>query len=477
MPRHSPENSEDEIDRLTAIAKKYLRNEPALSALHAFGPAVRRGIGDGPALFIGDQSEIPLYPPAKAHVFEYRMGLLAASGDLLMFARRNAAFENYLSELFGLDELAVIVPGAATDWPACRSLTERCEQDVQAIAQLAGAAADRGDLTIVPYLATGHQWRLAAAIASAASVPVYVCAAPPRLSRRVNDKLWFTALARQVHGPEATPPTFAVYGPAAAAARARSIARGCGQAIIKVPSSAGSIGNLRLEWSQLAAMTLDETRQLIMSFFEEKGWLGRYPLLVGTWESPVATSPSVQTWIPLAGSGPPVVDGIFEQRMRGPEGKFIGAAPAELSSEWCDRLSREAMQLAIVLQHLGYFGRASFDAVLAGANVDSAELHWIECNGRWGGVSLPLAAANRLSGGNHGGLVIYQSSSRPALARPMSDLLELVGSDLYSPETGEGVVLLSPTVFEQGLGAHFMTLAQTQDGAEDLANRTLEKLF
>ena len=38
------------------------------------------------------------------------------------------------------------------------------------------------------------------------------------------------------------------------------------------------------------------------------------------------------------------------------------------------------------------------DAILIGESLADARLHWIECNGRWGGVSIPMTLANRLTG-------------------------------------------------------------------------------
>ena len=40
----------------------------------------------------------------------------------------------------------------------------------------------------------------------------------------------------------------------------------------------------------------------------------------------------------------------------------------------------------------------SLDALLTGQDMSNAELHWIECNGRWGGVSIPMTAARNLPG-------------------------------------------------------------------------------
>lgn len=293
----------------------------------------------------------------------------------------------------------------------------------------------------------------------------------------MNDKTWFTALARNILGCRSVPPTYTVFGPAAAAGRALAIARKGKSVIVKVPSSAGSLGNIVLESRELLDLRPALVRALIISLLKQRGWRGSYPVLVGVWEAPVFTSPSVQTWIPLRGTGLPAVDGIFEQQVQGTEGSFVGAVPAQLPDAWLQRLAHEALQLAVVLQELGYFGRCSFDAVLAGSGPEDADLHWIECNGRWGGVSVPLTLSNRLTNGQHGGLTIVQSSSMTIPARSMADVLAILEPHLF-PANGkpEGIVILSPTVFEMGAGAHFMAIAGTQTEADAMAAQAFEQV-
>src|SRR5947209_13015601 len=42
-----------------------------------------------------------------------------------------------------------------------------------------------------------------------------------------------------------------------------------------------------------------------------RGWA--FPLVAGAWDDPVVDSPSVQLWVPPAGDGLPVVEGVFSQ--------------------------------------------------------------------------------------------------------------------------------------------------------------------
>src|SRR5690606_17302709 len=113
--------------------------------------------------------------------------------------------------------------------------------------------------------------------------------------------------------------------------------------------------------------------------------------------------PSVQLWIPprpAAEEGAPadpVVEGVFTQLL-GSAGEFMGGAPSRLPAAVQARLAQEAVYLGGLLQALGYVGRCSLDAILVGDDPHGATPHWIECNGRWGGMSIPMTLANRLVG-------------------------------------------------------------------------------
>ncbi|MBE9553560.1 MAG: hypothetical protein IMF05_08870, partial [Proteobacteria bacterium] len=200
-------------------------------------------------------------------------------------------------------------------------------------------------------------------------------------------------------------------------------------------------------------------------------WDGGWPLLVGVWDSPAVGSPSVQTWIPEARDGPPVIEGIFEQVVEGHRGAFVGAVPADLPDGWIMRLMHEAALLAGLLQRLGYYGRCSFDAVLAGRSLEEAELHWIECNGRWGGVSIPMTLANRLTGNwRRRPFVVVQREALPLQPLTVDQAVDRLGERLF--RTGvcdEGIVLLTPRLMAEGRGLHFMALARTADAARAMA--------
>ncbi len=189
-------------------------------------------------------------------------------------------------------------------------------------------------------------------------------------------------------------------------------------------------------------------------------------------------SPSVQLWIPAIEDGPPIVEGLFEQILEGKEGAFVGSIPAGLPEKWRCRLAEDAMRLASALQLLGYFGRCSLDALLVGETFDSAALHWIECNGRWGGVSIPLTVVNRLTGGGaKAKFVVVQRTEDRWPPRAFADALQALDAVMFRPGKNEnGIILLSPVEIEEGRGVQMLACADTVARARALSDQALQIL-
>jgi len=92
------------------------------------------------------------------------------------------------------------------------------------------------------------------------------------------------------------------------------------------------------------------------------------------------------------------VEGVFQQVVAGAEGAFVGSCPASLPDPVNEDVARRSMMLGLLFQHLGYVGRCSFDLLLVGPDFDHSRLEFVECNGRWGGTSVPMMLMNRLFG-------------------------------------------------------------------------------
>jgi len=88
--------------RLEALAKRLLSHEPTLNRVDMFGPRVRSGMSDAPALFFEDHSEISLFRPGE-ELLEYRSFLLTGEDDVfLVGGRRFAEFEAYCRDVLGI---------------------------------------------------------------------------------------------------------------------------------------------------------------------------------------------------------------------------------------------------------------------------------------------------------------------------------------------------------------------------------------
>ena len=434
------------------LASRLIADEPALVANDTLDPRTGSGIADGPALFFEDHSEIAL--PSGAPL-AYRSRLLAGDGDVVVIGgRRHPEFEAYCRDLLGLGDPTIVVPAK----PVHTSLARRCADDPELMAQLCDLARRAGRFGLVPYLGSESAWGLASAIATQSGEPVWVAAPGPRLSRRVNDKLWFSERVTEVLGRRALPQTHRVYGPEALARRIALLVRSHKSVCIKVPDGAGGAGNLIIEARWVIGMPLQSLWQYLLRSLRELGWRGRYPLLVGVWESPLVASPSVQLWIPHRTIGAPVVEGVFEQIVE--EGQFVGASPSTLPAVLRQRIAEEAVYIACLFQELGYFGRCSLDAVL----LDSGALHWIECNGRWGGVSIPMTLINRLVGDwQSRSFVIVHRFGLRLRPRGFGEVMAQLRERLFrSGGPAKGIVLFTPDAIEEGSGFHFLVLGDSR---------------
>ena len=444
------------------IATKLLADEPALRfTTEAFGARVSVGVDAGPSLLLQDLEGVALVAAPVDSFLQYRMMLLAQDGDQVALSiRRSRSFEMYCREILNLGKVDVVSPAlSAPD----KSLATYCRQDPDVLAKLVARARRHGCMNVKPHIGTGAVWALAGTIAAQSGVPVRVAAPPPRLTQRVNDKLWFTRRVSAVLGPRAIPPSYFAFGPAALTGRVATLAKRYDQVAIKVPNSSGSLGNLTLESSSLRYMSVRAVQDRLLTLIRGLGWRDTYPLLVSVWECPVVVSPSVQLWIPEKEHGDPVVEGVFNQVVEGPAGEFSGVMPSTLPEAWCLRLAHESLLLGCLLQELGYFGRCSFDAILVGEELDSATLHWIECNGRWGGTSIPMTLANRLVGDwSQRPFVVVQRGHVHIPYRDFAAVLDCLKDFLFrAGESVGGVVLLIPGRFENGTGLDFMVLSDT----------------
>jgi hypothetical protein len=457
------------------LGNRLLAQDPRLDATDPFGPKVSTGLGPWPSLVLEDHSQIALFGTGKESVYEYRALLLASKGDLVAIGvKRNLKFESYCHDALGLGEATIVTPR-----PGPEPLALRCAEDSELIAKIATTARISSGLNVVPYMGTGSVWKLAGRISAATGLPVQVAAPPPRLARRVNDKLWFATQVAELLGGEAIPPAQPCHGLAALTSRVASFVRNNAHVAVKVPSSASSVGNVVLDSKCLTGLSLKQLRDRLDCRLRRTGWLGEFPLMVTAWEDPILASPSVQLWIPKRKTGEVVVEGIFDQSVAGLARTFSGAQPSSLSAEWQARLAEEASRIGTVFQILGYFGRCSFDAIVVGESQSNARLHWLECNGRWGGTSIPMTLANRLVGDwEKRPFVIIDRDNLHGHGQEIGAFLESISEDLYlQGRRDHGVVLLSPGQIERGSGYELMVMGRSLEEARGQAEKLSQKLI
>ncbi len=452
---------DDERGEIRRLARRLRSEDRGLGAGDAFGANLLTGMGGGPNVVIEDHSWITLFELRGNKAYSYRALLLAGEGDQVVIGtRRSPEFEQYCRKTLRLGRVEVLEPARAR---RSDSLALRATRDRRVLDRVVARARAAQALNVVPYMGTGGVWRFAATVAAHAGMRVHVAAPPPALTRRANDKLWFTRRVREVLGSGAHPETRAAYGSAMLAHYIATFVRRHEHVAVKLTASASGEGNFVLRSADLQRLSREQLRRLLHRRLQASGWRGAYPVLVSAWEGPVAISPSVQMWIPDPEAGPPIVEGIFEQQLTGLIERFAGATPTGLSPEWQRRLAAEAVRLGCLLQELGYFGRCSFDAIIVGRDTADAALHWIECNGRWGGVSLPLTLANRLVGDwRTQPFVVIERHGLQRSACTLGAELQRLRPLLYvAGATTGGAVILSPLPIESGEGFEVMVMAES----------------
>ena len=494
--------------RIAELAESWRANEPALEDPEPFGQGVRSGWRAVPTLYLEDHRSIQLQSSAKARHFEYRSFALSSPEDIyLRTDGRVESFERYqrdnlafgaqtiltveLSDQVGLADsrnttqpvnapagidLALDAdPGATKN----HSLAKACLSNDDHMEYLASRARQANGLNISPFLVDSDIWMLADELHRRSDCLITVMGPTPRLAARANDKLWFFDMASAVLGRQHMPRTWRAYTLAAAVGELRYLAQLTPTVVLKTTASAGSQGNLVFKSQELLELSEADCRKNIEQRLNQAGWRDDYPLLTASWETPVQESPSAQIWIPSSADGLPVIEGLFTQNLSGPSAGFIGAKPADLPLALRKQMVYEAGLLASCLQQLGYFGRVSFDAIVVGNDLDHAELHWIECNARWGGVSIPMTVFNRLAG-IHGysasTLRVVQKPQRQVTSTSFPHYRDSLGVDLLDVFLiNDGIVCLTP-VGEPDATATLLVLARSDHVGSQLAVKAVQAL-
>jgi len=478
IKRHSVSLTRSERDVIREVGAVIAGEQKGLSDTDFFGPKVSAGLTRSPSILFGDRSEIRLLSPAASGTLEYRIAPLAQNHDrIVMTAEPNRDYETYLKQILDLEDLDVMQAwgeGRLLQLPTVRC----CIEELAIFDSLCAFVRKCGGVNLLPFISTGSVWRLAKRLSNTTGMPVRVVGPPPVLGNRANNKLWFADVVRRLFGDDALPPEKGAYGPAALTGHVMRFARRFEKIVVKVPDSAGSAGNFPVPSAEIRELSSRAVYDYLANLLSPVLTLQDYPLMIEVWEANVIGSPSVQFWIPDPMDGWPIIEGVFDQHVSGDEGRFIGAAMAELPAHFEEAICREGMTLALLFQQLGYFGRCSFDTIIAGADEASAKLHWIECNGRWGGVSLPMSLMNRLfPKGDAPAYVIVQRSGLDFPPLSFGAALNLLRDELFEHDgDSTGIVLTAPDGLERGTSIQFVSLDHTMEAASRRAERVIGKL-
>ncbi len=462
---------------LRELGKSIQQDEPALSVLSPYAPGMHGEILDAPSLVVEDHGGIRLFEHSGDEAYSYRALLLAGDDDLVAIGvARHNEFEAYCHDCLGLGSPRVLTPNSAG---RDDTLATRCRKDAEFIASVVAHAEAHGGLNILSYMGTWPIWELAGSIASHCRAPVRVIAPPPQLTRRVNDKVWFVQLVQLVCGQTAIPPAYEANNFSHLCRLAMDLASTHASVAIRLPDSASSAGNLVLDAGMLRGMSLQALHDQFYQRLCKMGWNGAFPLQVVAWKQTLSSSPSVQMWLPLSDQGPPLVEAIFEQPSSGLTREFDGARPFQLGSDWQLQIAQQAFEIGRVMQFLGYFGRCGLDAIIVDADDGNGQLHWVECNGRWGGVSLPLSLNRRLDHGRSQSMpfLVCEEAHQQQPARQFQSVMQTLEPYLYLRGLREtGAVLLSPGRLLDGTGFELMLRAENIESAEHTAAKLVALL-
>jgi len=476
-PRPMADLPSDALQRITELAAEVRADDPRIDDLSPFGAGVCKGIGKGPCAWFGDTAEIPLMAQNPQIRFDYRLGWLAQDRDIVVIGGPHfRAFEDY--QRLWLNTPGLRYLNVDPDPVPPRSATPKvCLRDTIAFGKLCGALAGQDTVTLHAHLTTGTIWALAARLNHSTGAEVYVAGPPPLLSRRANNKIWFGHVAQRLLGTGATPPKRAAYSASALTRHVAELARDWDRLVVKVPDSAGSAGNFLVRSEDITGLKPAALYRHLMRDLSVNGRPPVFPILVEVWDANVLTSPSVQTWIPNHGEGPPVIEEVFEQVLQGEHVAFAGAVLANLPPTIEVELTGGALQLASLFQQLGYYGRCSFDALVTGDNDKAGTVHWIECNARWGGVSVPMSLVHRMTqDASDPRYAIVQNDSDTFRALDFTDALLEFADFAPPPDLRSGILFLSPNLMDSGTGCHFLAFGPDMNAAAELARSAVQRL-
>lgn len=474
--RHEPRDR----PRLAARAKRTLaelrRERPELAGDDDLIP-LQAGASypgeDGPTLHLDDQSGIRV--EGIAHDWSYlqdRARLRARDGDVVAMSHPPPeGYERYCQQYLGLGEVTWLTP-AHTRYRT--NLASHCWTDRNVRHELIHRLRTNELRRLHPLMGSRDPWQLARMLHRHAHRPLSVVAPPPALTVWINNKIAFANLVGRLFGEHWIPTTRSCSSLTLVTEHLRDLARYHRVLGVKLPDAAGGGGNIVIPATEIRTLSLHAVRSAIQTRLRAIGWRGERDLLVGAWETDVLSAPSAQLWIPGDGT-PPIVEGVFEQIVERVEGQFVGCRTSELPPGIVNEIVDRCWLLGRLFQQLGYVGCCSFDLVVVGPRLSRSRLEFIECNGRWGGTSLPMLLVRRL---------LPPGTSRPYIVQTIDvrsdrrvgfeEVLAQLDDLLFDVRTGRGrVVVFNPLKLTLRSGLKLVAFGDTVAEAQQFVDGPL----
>jgi hypothetical protein len=433
----------------------------------------RGGSSGLPVLQVDDVSGIPfVHDVPGVEEYQHRARVRARSGDLFVAVTpQSEGYEEYCRGRLRLGEPRFVLAEGADHGYAVAAACFR-EPTFQ---RLVDAARSAGGLAIHPYMAIEEVWRLAAELAAASGVSVEVVGPPPPTLWIANDKALLTEITAGLLSDAWVVESFSSSEPDVMAARLAELARRHRRVGLKRARCASGLGNGVWEGEAIRAMAQDGVASLVGEFLSRTEWPGDEEVVVVAWED-TDCSPSVQTWVPPAGHGGPVLEGVYEQILEGEQKIFVGSRPSSLPGRVNETLGDAAVRVATALQALGYVGRCSFDAILLGDPEGEFQLKFTECNGRWGGTSTPMHLVDRVVGRVRPPYRAQDWMHEELVGATFAEVVAALGDALYDAESGRGSYILynvGPLARTGKLDV--VAVAASHDAADDLIHDDLPR--
>ncbi len=438
------------------------------SEFEAHGWTGERGL---PTLYLDDVSAIPfLVNIAGVEAYQHRARTRAGDGDLFAAVTPlTEGYEEYCRETLGLGHPELVLAD-----PVGKPIeVARACATGKAYERIAAWARNAGHVLLHPYMSIEPVWELAVRVARDAGATVRVIGPPPPVTWIANDKKRFTELVRSVLGREWIGPTLVGSSAEGIASNLAKLATEHNRVGLKRTCCASAMGNQVFDSSDLRARAQQDVVQTVQDFLNRTEWDGREEVLAVSWEE-TDRSPSTQTWIPPRGQGSPIVEGIYEQILEGKEKIFVGSRPSGLGSAIEERLSTASLRVAEALQELGYVGRCSFDFIV----LDDDVIRFTECNGRWGGTSIPMSLLDRLLSGPRPPYRAQDFVHGKLVGARFTELLRCVDDEPYDATARRGrFIFYNVGPLERSGKLDVIALATRQEEAERALTEGLPKLL